>query len=407
MKQIIHLLLLAGLLPLHIFLCARADVLDNWTTNQITTNSFGMHHVVYGNGIFVAVGEKGDSGGFYTSVDGQNWKLQYSEPNSWGVTLNYSGGRFAGVCVGLGSGVVDVSADGTNWTTTLFSMNGLPAFAPKAIVYGNSLYVAVGSTNSIACIFTSPDGITWTPRKASTTPGGQIYSVAYGASKFVAVGADGLEYTSATGTGTWGKTSFPGTGLISFANGLFISPLNNKTNVIALDGVNWSLKPTGLTNQLGAVTYGNGVFMAQCGLPATPIYFASSTDGTNWFQYSRPLPNRWGFYTGNGPYDVSLASDGTRLIAVGSDNYISPPYGNGFIFDSGLLVGTRMTNSPPRSVVVSGLVGRNYQVQSKDSLSADNNWRTNVTVQLTNTPIIWTDTSATNAARFYRTVLLP
>jgi hypothetical protein len=80
-----------------------ADVLDNWTTNQISTNSFGMQHVVFGNGIYVASGESGDYGGFYTSVDGLRWKLQYTDLNGWGISLNYSSGRFAGVARGGGS----------------------------------------------------------------------------------------------------------------------------------------------------------------------------------------------------------------------------------------------------------------------------------------------------------------
>jgi hypothetical protein len=62
----------------------------------------------------------------------------------------------------------------------------------------------------------------------------------------------------------------------------------------------------------------------------------------------------------------------------------------------------------PSPVALSGLVGRNYQIQSADMLTAGaNTWRTNATLQLTNTPIVWTDATATNSARFYRGVLLP
>ena len=38
--------LLAGIMLINLASSVRADVLDNWTTNQITTNSFGFHHVV-------------------------------------------------------------------------------------------------------------------------------------------------------------------------------------------------------------------------------------------------------------------------------------------------------------------------------------------------------------------------
>jgi len=406
MKQTGFILLLAGMLQVSFLTDARADVLDNWTTNQISTNTFAFHHVVYGNGIYVAVGQYSDYGGFYTSADGLHWKLQYSEPNSWNVTMNYSAGHFAGVCLGLGSGVADVSSDGTNWTTTLFSINSAPAFNPVAIAYGNGLYAIVGSTNNVASILTSPDGVTWTLRKAGTTPGGPINSVTYSANKFVAVGNDdGYEYTSSGasfGT-TWTQRSIPGGNKISYANGLFFVPLNNKTNLLSVDGINWSLNATGLTNMLGVVTYGNGIFMAQCGISRPGSYLATSTDGTNWFQYAKMLPNYCPI-PDTTDFDVSLATDGTRLAtgsATGSFYY------NGFIYTSDPLVGIRMTNNLSPKIAISGLVGRNYQIQSADVLIGSNNWRTNVTLQLTNTPFIWTDTTATNSQRFYRDVLLP
>ena len=405
MKLTSFILLSVGIFQTSFLTAARADVLDNWTTNQISTNAAAFHHVVYGNGIYVAVGQYSDFGTFYTSVDGLHWKLQYTEFNSWNVTLNYSADHFAGVCIGLGAGVADVSSDGTNWTTTIFSINGAPVFTPVAITYGNGLYAAVGSTNNVASIVTSSDGIAWTYRKASTSPGGPINGVAYGANRFVAIGSnDGLEYTSSTGTGTWAKSSLPGGNKISFANGLFFVPLNNKTNLLSVDGVNWSQQATGLTNALGVVTFGNGIYMAQCGIARSGSYLATSTDGTNWFQYTKLLPNYCPI-SDTADFDVSLATDGTRLVtgsATGSFYY------NGFIYTSDPLVSIGLTNNPSRKIALSGLVGRNYQIQSSDGLTAGStSWRTNATLQLTNTPYIWMDTTATNSARFYRGVLLP
>lgn len=404
MKRISHILLLAGIFQISFLTGAHADVLDNWTTNQISTNTFAFHHVVYGNGIYVVAGQYSDYGAFYTSADGLHWKLQYTEPNSWNVTLNYSAGHFAGVASGFR--VADVSSDGTNWITTLFPDNA-SAFTPVAITYGNGLYAAVGNANNVASILTSPDGSTWTQRQAGSSPGGPVTSVTYGGGKFVAIGNnDGYEYTSSgPGAGTtWTQRSLPAGNKISYANGLFFVPLNNKTNLLSVDGINWSLNVTGLTNILGVVTYGNGLFMAQCGISRSGSYLATSTDGTNWFQYAKLLPNYCPI-PDTADIDVSLATDGTRLVtgsATGSFYY------NGFIYTSDPLVCIRMTNNPPSKVAISGLVGRNYQIQSVDVLTAgSNNWRTNATMQLTNTPYVWTDTTATNPTRFYRGVLLP
>ena len=400
--------LLTGIILFSLASRVRADVLDNWTTNQITTNSFGFHHVVYGNGIYVAVGEAGDSGGFYTSADGLHWTLQYSEPNSWGVTLNYSAGYFTAVAPRSGFNAADVSLDGTNWTTSIFALVNY-LFTPSAITYGNGLNVVVGSTNNVASIMTSPDGTTWTYRKAGISPGGPINGVAFGNRRFVAIGNnDGNVYASGplnAGT-SWTKYAILGGSSISSANGLFFVPLTSSSNLLSTDGINWSLKATGLTNMLGVVTYGNGIFMAQCGISKFGSYLATSTDGTNWFQYAKPLPNYCGIVD-TSDFDVSLATDGTRLVAVGSSDHNSS-YWNAFTYTSDVLVGIRLTNSPASNVALSGLVGRNYQIQSSDMLTTSaTTWHTNVTLQLTNTPIVWTDATATNSARFYRGVLLP
>jgi len=386
---------------------SRADVLDNWTTNQIATNSFGFHHLVYGNGIYVALGEAGDSGGFYTSPDGLNWKLQYSEPNSWGNTLTFSSGHFASVApYRSGFNAADVSADGTNWITSIFVEVDYQ-FTPSAIAYGNGLYVVVGSTNNGASIMTSPDGTTWTHQQAGASPGGLLTGVAYGNSRFIAIGNnDGNVYISgprSAGT-SWTKFTILGGSSISYANGLFFVPLNNRTNLLSTDGTSWMAAPTGLTNQLGAVSYSHGIYLAQCRITANGSYLATSADGTNWFQYSKLLPNVCAIYD-TGDYDVAVATDGTRLI-TGSSVFLGF-YFNSFVYASDPFVSIRRTNGVPMSLAISGLVGRNYQIQSTTNLASSGTWQTNTTLQLTNTPIIWTDSTATNSARFYRGVLLP
>jgi hypothetical protein len=157
------------------------------------------------------------------------------------------------------------------------------------------------------------------------------------------------------------------------------------------------MQNTGLTNKLGRLTYAGGLFLARSG-----NYLATSSDGTNWFQYPNPLP-------GNVTGDATMATDGSRLLTIGKIGIfpISMLW-NSFVYFSDVLVSVRSTNQPPSKVVLSGLVGRNYQIQSANVLSiGSNNWRTNATLQLTNTPFVWTDGTATNSARFYRGVLLP
>jgi hypothetical protein len=87
---------------------------------------------------------------------------------------------------------------------------------------------------------------------------------------------------------------------------------------------------------------------------------ATSTDGTNWYQYNQPLPNNFtGLNYGSGPYDfdVSLTSDGNRLVCVGVTN--SSFQLSGCVYTSDLLVKIQPTNSQSSKVLISGLVGRN------------------------------------------------
>jgi hypothetical protein len=144
-----------------------------------------------------------------------------------------------------------------------------------------------------------------------------------------------------------------------------------------LDGVAWSVQPTGLTNILGTVNYQNGIFMAQC-FSMNGSYLATSVDGTNWIQYPQPLPrSAWG-----AAGDVGMASDGTRLVVVGAE--VTGSGLNGLIYTSAPLVDVQLATNSSHSVVLSGLVGRNYQIQSTDVLPAvAGHWHTNVVFQLT------------------------
>jgi hypothetical protein len=395
MRNIRCICLLAGIFQLNFLAVACADPLFNWTTNQVPTNSFALKHIVYGNGCYVAVGDQGDAGVVYSSANGTDWTLRYTDLNSWGLSLAYSDGQF----VGAGGWETAVSADGTNWTVSFLpAQYQLDADAvPVDMTSGKGLYVETGDGSGN--LITSTDGVTWTPRTSSPAPTGHIASVTYGALKFVAVGNnDGSVYVSARGT-TWTRGSIAGGNKISFGNGLFFVPLAAGTNLISTDGVNWSQWATGLTNKLGKIIYSHGLYLAASGKHLT-----TSTDGTNWVQYPQIFPNSDRLTN----YDNTFSTDGSYLAVVDYTPHIATETFTSQIFTSGPLVSVQLTNSPPSGIALSGLIGRNYQIQSVTNLAvSQNSWSTNVTVQLPQTPYIWTDTTATNSARFYRGVLLP
>ncbi|EEF60891.1 hypothetical protein [Pedosphaera parvula] len=379
---------------------ARPDVFDNWTTNQIATNmfTFSLRHVVYGNGRYVAVADQSDGCRIYTSEDGLNWTFRFTDPSSWGLSLTFSSGHFCGISAWA---MANVSSNGIDWLATQMTQVSQD-FTPADITYAPTPggYVVVGGTNGVGSIWSSPNGATWIPRTISGGVGGPISSVAYGFSTLIAIGNnDGAAYTCVLPSTTWNRRSIPGGKTISCANGRFFVPLNSNTNLISIGGTSplWTPLGTGLTNMLGKVVYANGLYMAQAG-----NYFATSTDGTNWIQHAKQMP-------GNASTDVSVATDGNRLVTIGTTRIPGTDnLANGFIYTSDPLVELHMTNDPATKLVLSGLEGRTYQIQSVDNVPAVSNaWRTNLALQLTTTPYTWTDNTATNSQRFYRAVLLP
>src|SRR6266550_883531 len=102
---------------------SQAGLMDHWTTNQVSTNHFGLTYVVYGNGRYVAYGPYSDYGSLMSSEDGVNWVLRNDGGGasgsglSYSVALSYAGGKYFALG---GFGVSAVSSDGISWNTFSF-----------------------------------------------------------------------------------------------------------------------------------------------------------------------------------------------------------------------------------------------------------------------------------------------
>jgi hypothetical protein len=395
MKTTLFMLLAVGTFLLNPPQNANADILDHWTTNQLTFDYQYMTAIAYGSGHWVATAGFEDGVEYFYSTNGSNWVEADFFTGAWGSTLKCENGHF--ISVG-GYGTISYSTNGVDWNAYYipgpFIGDGR-GFGD--VSYGNGMFVSVGMTNPTSFetgtgyILSSPDGTNWTSQLSQLLTRGYLSSVTYGASRFVAVGDnDGNLYYSANGT-TWQRTLIAGGNSVTFCNGLFIIPLTAGTNLISVNGANWSQQPTGLTNWVGQISFSHGLFMGYAA-----GYLATSIDGTNWFQY----PNRFD----SGPF----TTDGSRVATI-SSVYTGLGFFkgyDGYVNLSDPLVDLRLTNNTPRSVVLSGLVGRNYQILSSDILGSGAHWSTDFSVQLTNTPFIWTDPTATNRTRFYRAALL-
>lgn len=396
-----HLWLFVSAICVGIFLStstptARADALDNWTTNQVSTNLFQLNHVVYGDGRYVAAGGRSDGGAILSSEDGLNWTLRADGgccgPPSlvWGLT--YGGGRF--VAVGHFGGTAS-STNGVDWTFGHAENVGL-----YGVAYGNGVYVTVGDGiygNTVKSIFTSTNGIHWTAPLKSPSEVRDVYDVAFGAGFFVAVAEGGYTYRNNGHGFQWSRRSTPvGVGhRISYCTDKFIAPVSAGVNLLSTDGINWATVNTGIPNLLGKVIHINGMHYARAG-----NYLAISTDGTNWVQRTSAFM----------PGASLVGSDGNRLVTVGGAA-VSPPFTfNGYAYASDLFTAIGITNSPPPQMILSGVVGRPYRVEYLPSLpaSAANPWQTLTNLILPSSPYFIADPESPSAAqRYYRAVLLP
>lgn len=130
-------------------------------------------------GLFVAGGEHLDQGPIATSSDGVSWSVQTTPWDSdFGYVNGVAWSNDLGQLLALGnseasSGIYYVmltSSDGITWT----SVDTTPAVGNQLndAVYSPdlSLWVAVGPAGDGKGVYSSPDGITWTPRLPTAGP---------------------------------------------------------------------------------------------------------------------------------------------------------------------------------------------------------------------------------------------
>ena len=152
------------------------------------------------------------------------------------------------------SGTILTSSDGTTWTSrTSGTTNNL-----YGVTYGNSTFVTVGQSGTI---LTSTDGTTWTSRTSGTS--NSLSGVTYGNGSFVTVG-----YSISSSSTSTSDNSTP-----------TITTVKSTTTLTSSDGVTWTLRDSGTSNELrGSITYGNGLFVT-VGWEGTIL---TSSDGISW-----------------------------------------------------------------------------------------------------------------------------
>lgn len=282
-----------------------------WTPVSLGGNTTATLFLTATGGEGLLTGHGGD---LYTATSATAWRRLFPGTSEAKQAVVYAGGRF--VAVGASSDPItraplvpiQTSPDGITWTRA----NANPAFASlNAVAYGQSRYVAVGPASAI---FTSPDGATWTAGTSNVTA--TFTCIAAGPSLFVAASSGQAIYTSPTGT-TWTQRA---NALVNaqrgaaYGNGRFVVVGDAGNIRHSADGTAWTVAPSGVPANLLAVGYWEDVGFLATGANGTIL---NSLDGVTWQQRESGVSENLGAITRTPVGFVAAGgTQGTLLVSL-------------------------------------------------------------------------------------------
>jgi hypothetical protein len=228
------------------------------------------------NGVFTLIPSNAPTSSFTVTVSGSSITSMNNTITWTDNTTASAPGEFTG---GGGGG------GGMAWTAVANSPFGTSDIF--AVAYGGDKFVAVGKDGKTAY---SSDGINWTGKTITNKYGStsNFSAIAYGNGMFVSEWAfsimyssDGIDWTEANISG---GSSKPHINSIAYGGGKFVGVGMGAASNIATstDGINWSTVLLSDVRSINAVAYGNGMFVAAGESPDVDIIILTSTDGTNW-----------------------------------------------------------------------------------------------------------------------------
>jgi hypothetical protein len=246
--------------------------------------------------------------------------------------INVSGysGSFAdfatnglGLVVGVGSGGgIYTSPDfGNTWSVSTPAASFSGTF--RSVAYGDSRFVAVGG----AVIQTSVDGVTWTQVLGS---GVGFFQVIWSGSLFVAVDWDGAStwrgFSSPDGV-TWSSISVPvqlSLKALAFGAGVFVSPKQtSSTDVyVSTNGLSWTTNSWGsaVSMQCNFVGWSGSLFYAYGDSGSGNRELQTSPDGITWTRLRTGVGTPSGLIVpagGNTAYALSTTNGQGDWAAIG------------------------------------------------------------------------------------------
>lgn len=204
--------------------------------------------IVFGNGIFVAIGGNGQVA---SSTDGVHWKevlRRETYGHNWDVA--YGNGKFIVLTDDFfDDAVTRTSTDGVNWTKKKLP----PGFSGRsAILFAEGQFVIIGEAGGV---WTSKDGEAWNRYNGGNY---SMSTAIYGNGRYLVFSSSGIS-TSVDSAKTW--TRYPAqeinyTGAAHTGNA-FVTVGTKGTLVTSPDGVGWTDRVTATQSNLNGVAWGN------------------------------------------------------------------------------------------------------------------------------------------------------
>ena len=242
---------------------ARSTDGTTWTSLAMPSSVPTWNSIAYGNGYWVIVSGGASLYAYYSSANGDGWRRStLPSSNDW-IHVVYGNGIFVALAPSGLSGAVAASTDnGATWTSGIMPF-GAPASWTN-IVYGGGKFVAIASGSTQAAY--STNGTSWT---ACNILGGTLWTdIAYGNGRFVAI----TTTTAATAYSfdgiNWYLSNLSVLGTkITYGQGVFLIVCNGQTaGYISEDGINWKQQTVTSSNYNGVtfgynLTTGVGIFV--------------------------------------------------------------------------------------------------------------------------------------------------
>ena len=313
-----------------------------WTSRLVPR---GGNFVAFGNGTYIMLPSSSnniypilrstDNGNSWST---QSWPSNVTNPDGPSVvfynfkSFTFTNGRFFLSAFGDGlrsRGQLLSSTDGLTWTTP-YEEAGYFYFSPVA--FGAGVYATIGDTPSLtnARVYTSVDGINWTPNNRTISGGfeGKVDKLIFANGLFVAMNASSSFILTSPDAINWTSRAVPSSGWrsIIYANSLYIM-VSDKQIITSPDTINWTTAATldETYASLQSIAFGNGTYAIRTEYLQAPRHkiLISTNLASAWSKISAAENNTWLSIAHGGLSNFSvfviISNGGTSRIMTSND----------------------------------------------------------------------------------------